>query len=84
MWELSASRKSTRYTLRFLQQFLRCPQQHGCGALACLGFPRKAQEDRTLTGPRFNWEIRPPLGGTNLRRNASNSALTRINTGHQT
>ena len=53
-----------------------------------LGLPRKAQEDRTQNGPRFYWEIRPPLGGSNLQRaanhNAGSSTLTRINTGPET
>ena len=43
-------------TLLFPQEYTvhsLLPQQHGWGALASLGFPRKAQEDRTLTGPLF-------------------------------
>ena len=61
MWELAASDKRARCTLRFMHQFLHCPQQHGRGALVSR-LPAKAQEDHTLSGPRFYWENQPATG----------------------
>ena len=61
LWELADSHKRARCTLRFMHQFLRCPQQHGRGALVSR-LPAKSQEDHTLNGPRFYWENPPATG----------------------
>ena len=49
LWELAASHKRARCTLRFMHQFLRCPQQHGRGALV------SRPPAKSTGGPHTKW-----------------------------
>ena len=77
MWKLADSHKRARCTLRFMHQFLRCPQQHGRGALVSR-LPAKSQEDHTLNGPRFYWE-NPPATGRDQPAASSQSQRRQLN-----
>jgi hypothetical protein len=77
VWELAASHKRARCTLRLMHQFLRCPQQHGRGALV------SRPPAKSTGGPHTKWPSlllgNPPATGREQPAASSQSQRRQLN-----